>query len=169
MKSILAGLLLAVAGLQTAWAQEAMKVYSGGNVTLYRVENVEQVLFVKLASEIKLSQESAELEKGQTLQLTATVLPEDADDKSVTWESTNSMAAKVDANGLVTGTGRGNARIICRAADGSEVWAECQVKVNAEIVPGNHEYVDLGLPSGTLWATTNLGADVPEEYGFYYA
>ena len=167
--SILAILLLAAAGLQTAWAQEAMKVYSGGNVTVYRVENVEQVLFVKLASEIKLSQESAELEKGQTLQLTATVLPEDADDKSVTWESTNSMAAKVDANGLVTGTGRGNARIICRAADGSEVWAECQVKVNAVIVPGNHEYVDLGLPSGTLWATTNLGADAPEEYGFYYA
>ena len=32
-----------------------------------------------------------------------------------------------------------------------------------------HEYVDLGLPSGTLWATCNLGADAPEEYGYYYA
>lgn len=157
------------AGLQSAWAQEAMKVYSGGIVTVYRIENVEQVAFVKLVGEIQLSQTSAEIEKGETLQLTATVLPADADDKSVTWESTNSMAAKVDANGLVTGTGRGNARIICRAADGSEVWAECQVKVNAVIVPGNHEYVDLGLPTGTLWATTNLGADAPEESGFYYA
>ncbi len=32
-----------------------------------------------------------------------------------------------------------------------------------------HEYVDLGLPSGTLWATMNVGANSPEEYGDYFA
>lgn len=32
-----------------------------------------------------------------------------------------------------------------------------------------HEYVDLGLPSGTLWAIYNVGADTPEEYGDYFA
>ena len=32
-----------------------------------------------------------------------------------------------------------------------------------------HEYVDLGLPSGLKWATCNVGADSPEEYGDYYA
>ena len=32
-----------------------------------------------------------------------------------------------------------------------------------------HDYVDLGLPSGTLWATCNVGADVPEGYGDYFA
>lgn len=32
-----------------------------------------------------------------------------------------------------------------------------------------HDYVDLGLPSGTLWATCNVGATSPEEYGNYYA
>ncbi len=32
-----------------------------------------------------------------------------------------------------------------------------------------HEYVDLGLPSGTLWATMNVGADTPEDYGDYFA
>jgi len=43
------------------------------------------------------------------------------------------------------------------------------------LAPGNastheeHEYVDLGLPSGTLWATCNVGANVPEEYGDYFA
>ena len=31
------------------------------------------------------------------------------------------------------------------------------------------EYVDLGLPSGTLWATCNIGADSPEDYGDYFA
>ncbi|MCQ2256637.1 MAG: fibrobacter succinogenes major paralogous domain-containing protein [Bacteroidaceae bacterium] len=32
-----------------------------------------------------------------------------------------------------------------------------------------HEYVDLDLPSGTLWATMNVGAESPEDYGNYYA
>ena len=32
-----------------------------------------------------------------------------------------------------------------------------------------HEWVDLGLPSGTLWATCNVGASKPEEYGDYFA
>ncbi len=31
-----------------------------------------------------------------------------------------------------------------------------------------HEYVDLGLPSGTLWATCNVGAEEPEDYGLYF-
>ena len=34
---------------------------------------------------------------------------------------------------------------------------------------GDHDYVDLGLPSGTLWATCNVGANAPEEYGDYFA
>ena len=33
----------------------------------------------------------------------------------------------------------------------------------------NHDYVDLGLPSGLLWATCNVGADTPEDYGDYFA
>lgn len=32
-----------------------------------------------------------------------------------------------------------------------------------------HDYVDLGLPSGTLWATMNVGATSPEDYGDYFA
>lgn len=33
----------------------------------------------------------------------------------------------------------------------------------------NHTWVDLGLPSGTLWATCNVGATTPEGYGDYFA
>ena len=32
-----------------------------------------------------------------------------------------------------------------------------------------HDYVDLGLPSGTLWATCNVGASSPEDHGDYFA
>ena len=42
---------------------------------------------------------------------------------------------------------------------------------NANNVPAKvtHDYVDLGLPSGTLWATMNIGANAPEECGDYFA
>lgn len=35
--------------------------------------------------------------------------------------------------------------------------------------PVDHDWVDLGLPNGTLWATCNVGATSPEEYGDYFA
>ena len=38
-----------------------------------------------------------------------------------------------------------------------------------ENIINGHEYVDLGLPSGLKWATCNVGANTPEEYGNYYA
>ncbi len=40
---------------------------------------------------------------------------------------------------------------------------------DAENEINGHEYVDLGLPSGLLWATCNVGATNPEDYGNYYA
>ena len=42
-------------------------------------------------------------------------------------------------------------------------------QINAPTSYLNHDLVDLGLPSGTLWATCNLGASKPESYGCYYA
>ena len=42
-------------------------------------------------------------------------------------------------------------------------------KDDEPVVPDNHEYVDLGLPSGTLWATCNVGATSPEDMGDYFA
>ena len=38
-----------------------------------------------------------------------------------------------------------------------------------ERIANGYTYVDLGLPSGLLWATCNVGATTPEEYGDYYA
>lgn len=40
--------------------------------------------------------------------------------------------------------------------------------INAQTLNG-HEYVDLGLPSGTMWATCNVGAKTPEDFGYYFA
>ena len=47
---------------------------------------------------------------------------------------------------------------------------EMDVQLNEDYnVINGHEYVDLGLPSGLKWATCNVGAIKPEEYGGYYA
>ena len=66
------------------------------------------------------------------------------------------------------------ARIDAEAKAKKEAEAKAQKEAEAERRGGNgsaggHEYVDLGLPSGTLWATCNVGAAKPEGYGNYYA
>ena len=42
-------------------------------------------------------------------------------------------------------------------------------KDNGNGTYNGHNYVDLGLPSGTLWATCNVGAENPEDFGDYFA
>lgn len=168
---LLMAALLVAAGLQSVSAQTAMKVWRGSNFEIYRTSEVDSVQFVNLVSEIQLSQTSAELEKGKTLQLTATVLPEDADEMKVTWQSSIPSVASVDEKGLLTAMAVGSCIVTCSATDGSGVKATCQVTVksNGQVEPDEHEWVDLGLPSGTLWATMNVGASSIEDAGAYFA
>ena len=116
-----------------------------------------------LVTSITLSPSSLSLKKGAPQTLTATVSPSDATNKDVTWSSSNTAVATVNSNGQVTAVATGTCTITCTAKDGSGVSATCTVKVVV------HEYVDLGLPSGTLWATCNIGAENPEDYGLYFA
>ncbi len=51
---------------------------------------------------------------------------------------------------------------------GNPVRAVCSAQ-DTHVAQDTHEYVDLGLPSGTLWATCNVGATTPEGYGDYFA
>ena len=51
----------------------------------------------------------------------------------------------------------------------SDVYVEPETPDTLENYENGHEYVDLGLPSGTKWATMNVGADSPEDYGDYFA
>ncbi|MBR4238285.1 MAG: Ig domain-containing protein [Prevotella sp.] len=117
----------------------------------------------QMVSSIVLSQTTAVLELDEFVRLTATVLPNNAANKSVVWSSSNEDVAPV-RNGRVDAYGYGTAVITCTAADGSGVKATCVVYI---VNPST--YVDLGLPSGTLWATCNVGANSPEDYGDYFA
>ena len=117
-------------------------------------------------SNIELNKTELSVKAGESTRLLATVLPADATNKAVVWESSSADVATVDETGKVTAVAVGNCIITCSATDGSGVKAECQVEV---VMNETHEYVDLGLPSGTLWATCNVGANSPEEYGDYFA
>ena len=60
-----------------------------------------------------------------------------------------------------------------RAYATNEVGTSYGEEVTFNTMQGNtingYEYVDLGLPSGLKWATVNVGAELPEEFGSYYA
>ena len=126
---------------------------------------------VYLVMYIQLSETSITLGSDKTHRLSATVLPADADNPAVVWESSNADVVTVDETGKVVAVAAGTCTITCSATDGSGVKAKCHVTVlndNSGTLDG-YEYVDLGLPSGTLWATCNVGANSPEEYGDYFA
>lgn len=70
---------------------------------------------------------------GAALELTATVAPEDATNKSVTWSSSDDTVATVSATGEVTAVGAGSATITVTTVDGS-FTASCTVTVSAATV-----------------------------------
>ena len=74
---------------------------------------------------------TAEVEEGNTITLTATVQPDNATDKTVTWASAHESVATV-VDGVVTGIAPGQAIISAKAGDKT---ATCVVKVKAAVVP----------------------------------
>ena len=101
-----------------------------------------------LAESITLNTSSIELIEEDTQQLTTTVLPSNASDKTVTWTSSNSRVATVNTHGLVTAVSVGTAIITARTNDGSNLTASCAVTVNPRFVPATS--VGLNISSCTL-------------------
>ena len=91
---------------------------------------------------IELNKTELELKKGESSTLTATVLPTNATNPSVSWSSSNSDIAKVDQNGKVNAIGGGEAIITAKAGDKT---AECKVSVSvpATSVSLNKTFVEM--------------------------
>lgn len=79
---------------------------------------------------IKLNYANVTTDKGRTIQLRATCSPDTAQNKRVTWSSSNNNVATVSSNGVVTAVGTGICTITCKAVDGNAA-ATCRVIVNA--------------------------------------
>ena len=82
-------------------------------------------------SVINLGRSSATLVKGNTLTLRAGVGPASANNKTVSWKSSNTSVATVSPTGTITAKGKGTAVITCSARDGSGVKATCRITVTA--------------------------------------
>ena len=95
--------------------------------------------------------------------MSATIIPEDASNKNVFWDTSDMYVAYVDENGNVVGVLPGVATITAISEDG--LFSDtCEVTVIRDVPEGA---VDLGLIN-LMWASCNLGASKPEEYGDYY-
>lgn len=89
---------------------------------------------------VNLSTSAVELTEGDSYTLTATILPSDADNKNVTWTSSNAEVASV-TNGKVTAHKPGTSTITVTTEDGSKS-ASCVMTVVYGNNSGNNESVD---------------------------
>lgn len=109
-----------------------------------------------------IHKEEATLQKGETLTLTATVLPENAEDKTVTWHSSSDAVAEVDENGTVTAIETGEAVI---TAEAGGFKAECRITVvgiPVETITLNETVIELNKGE-----TFKLEAEVSPENADY--
>ena len=95
------------------------------------------------------------LNKGEYADISYSVLPVDASDNNVNWDSSNNNVAAV-IDGRVTGIGNGTATLTATASNG--ITAECTVIVNSPVLGVTLNYSEITLHSGdkeTLIATVN--------------
>ena len=113
-------------------------------------------------SSITLNKTSLSLEKGASETLTATVSPEDATDKTVTWNSSNAEVASVDENGKVTANSGGEAIIMAKAG---EKTATCTVTVTVPVtsISLDRESLTLEEESTAVLTATIKPADATDK------
>ena len=83
---------------------------------------------------VSLNKTETTVTVGETVTLIATVVPEDATNRNVTWNSGNAEIASVDANGVVTTYSTGTVAIVASTVDGGKI-AICNITVTAATVP----------------------------------
>lgn len=98
-------------------------------------------------TEVLLMPSKVELLEGETSQLVAEVLPEDAEYNGLNWASSDDEVVSVDENGLVTALSEGEAKIIVSTG---EVSSECEVKVNKKTANIGDFYYSDGTWSSEL-------------------
>ena len=126
------------------------------------------------AENITLNVSSKELEVGKTTTLKATITPENATDKSITWSSDKDSVATVDNNGKVTAIAAGTAVITASTTNG-ELTATCTITVKAAPVETYTVSYDAnggtGAPASqtkTKGVALKLTSDVPTRTNYNF-
>ena len=108
---------------------------------------------------LSLDVDSVSLITGETKVLTATVTPEDATDKTVTWSSSDPSVVEVGPTGEITAKSAGEATVTCTSADGKQTVA-CTVTVSDTVVPVTNVTLSTSSLSLTVGQTRQLMATV---------
>lgn len=103
----------------------------GGFVALSKVNVKAKTVLV---SNIDLNVRSKTLAIGETIQLSALILPEHASTKIVDWTSTNPFIASVNEFGFVTAISEGKTQIIATTTDDSNLSAICEITVEKQFI-----------------------------------
>lgn len=93
-------------------------VKTDGTDTEFEYEVEMASLYVQEVANIEVSQLEAELKSGETMKLSATVIPDYADDQTVDWTTSDPFVATVQDDGTVTATAPGSCEIIVQSANG---------------------------------------------------
>ncbi len=108
---------------------------------------------------ISLDEPASTIIVGATLKLTATILPEDATDKTVTWSSDDEAVATVDQTGLVTAVAAGEGKITATTTNGNKT-ADCVVTVEEAVIAVTGVQIShddtLIIEGGTFQLTANV-------------
>lgn len=93
-----------------------------------------EVTVLRKVKSITLNESNISLVLPESVQLTVTITPSDATNKSLHWTSSNTDVAAVDSNGYITSVNPGTATITATTTDGSNLSATCQVTVIKQYV-----------------------------------
>ena len=164
----------------TAWSLGMATI----KVTVGDVSASCKVTVTQPVTSISLNITSLVLEAGDTQKLTATVSPSSAENKEITWSTSNEEIVTVDEQGLVTGHRKGSATVTATAQDGSGVSKRCEVEVknsgyicsSVEELESPHNYPNncsdfwLYTKEGaeSLWVTFDGRTMVEEDFDFIY-
>lgn len=113
-------------------SSSVLKPGKSGFLTLPTNEDHRGWMTIQAVTGITLDKTSVSINPGSTTQLTATISPDNAYDKSVTWSSSNTAVATVDNNGKVTAVKEGTATITVQSVSNSSVKATCLVTVSVD-------------------------------------
>lgn len=139
--------------------------------TLYSDGPIADCIFTNnlLVSSIILDPIMVKGKEGEQFRINATVLPEDATNKTIAWRSSNESVATVDNSGLISLLKEGTATITASATDDSGVSAECAIVVTEfsgidEVETDKNAYVKIFNLSGVLvykgiYSEANLSPD----------
>ena len=119
---------------------------------------------LKKAEKVTIDRAEVEIEIASVCKLNATVEPEYTADRSVTWESSDSRVATVDAEGTVTAVSVGTATVTATTNDGTGLFASCAITV----IPKRVKSISLDCEELTLKRGTSERLTVtvlPEDAG----